>query len=170
MHSMQLSSSTVLGLFAGASICFLLALATRRLPGAHSQTHQQQRTSPSTAGAAHGPESDAVISEDFCLDWLHANMPTRDRHKLTDKQLRRHIRLALAARGASPWAAAVPVELWLNNVLPYRSVDEPLDEQDWRPMFFEKFTPLVAEADSLTEAAQILNRCAPCSSGMPWLH
>jgi transglutaminase-like putative cysteine protease len=50
------------------------------------------------------------------------------------------------------------VDLFLNDVLPYRSVDEPLDQQDWRPMFFAKFMPLVAEAESLTEAAQILNR------------
>lgn len=169
MHSMQLSSSTVLGLFAGVSLCFLLALATRRLPGTHSDTGKQQHTATSPAGTAQGPASDtAIITEKFCLDWLHANMPKRDRHKLTDKQLRRHIRLALAARGASPWAAAVPVDLWLNDVLPYRSVDEPLDEQDWRPMFYEKFMPLVAEANSLTEAAQVLNRCAHCPDLAWW--
>jgi hypothetical protein len=86
-------------------------------------------------------------------------MPRRDRGKLAEQQLRVHVRLALAARAASPWAAAVPVELWLDNVLPYRSVDEPLDAQDWRPLFFSKFLPMVAGASSLTEAAQILNRC-----------
>ena len=94
------------------------------------------------------------------MDWLQANMPERDRGVLSDKQLRYHVRLALAARSATSWAAAVPLELWLNDVLPYRSVDEPLDAEDWRPMFFKKFLPMVSDATSLSEAAQILNRYA----------
>jgi hypothetical protein len=105
-------------------------------------------------------DADTVLTEDFCLQWLNQNMPERDRGVISEQRLRKHIRLALAARGSSPWAAAVPCELWLNDVLPYRSVDEPLDEQDWRPMFYDKFLPMVSEASSLTEAAQILNRCA----------
>lgn len=104
------------------------------------------------------PERQHELTEDYCLHWLQANMPARDRGRLSERQLRAHVRLALAARGASAWAAAVPAELFLNDVLPYRSVDEPLDEQDWRPLFFAKFMPIIAAAESLTEAAQILNR------------
>lgn len=158
---MQLSTGAVLCLFAGASICLLL-VAARRLPSSvrSQDNHDTKQTyNPSSAASTADPLSDAVITEDFCLDWLRQNMPKRDKHKLSDKQLRSQVRLALAARGSSPWAAAVPVERWLNDVLPYRSVDEPLDAEDWRPMFYEKFMPLVAEANSLTEAAQILNRC-----------
>lgn len=102
-----------------------------------------------------------VFTEEYCLSWLLAYMPERDRSSglLTDQRLRSHIKLALAARQQHPWAAAVPAQLWLNDVLAYRSVDEALDAQDWRPMFYDKFIPMVAGAKSLTEAAQILNRC-----------
>jgi hypothetical protein len=148
--TMQLSGThtLLLCLLAGASACVLL-VAVRR----------QQQQQGSTL-------KDAGITEDACLDWLRANMPERDRGKLSEARLRSHIRLALTARTASAWAAAVPLELWLNDVLPYRSVDEPLDSQDWRPMFVDRFMPLVSGASSLSEAAQLLNRCAtPASAG-----
>lgn len=150
---MQLSGTPtlLLCLLAGASACLLLVAVRRQ------QQQQQQGSTP--AAATSSTLKDAGITEDACLDWLQANMPQRDRSKLSEARLRSHIRLALAARASSAWAAAVPVDLWLNDVLPYRSVDEPLDSQDWRLMFFDRFMPLVARAGSLTEAAQILNRC-----------
>jgi hypothetical protein len=68
-----------------------------------------------------------------------------------------HARLALKARRANSWAAAVPWDIFLNDVLPYRNLDEPIDI-DWRSMFLKRFGPMVAAASSLTEAAQLLNR------------
>lgn len=139
----------MLCLLAGAGVCVLVVAALR--PPPHKQDEDVV-----VAAAAKDTET---ITEQQCLRWLKTNMPARDRGVLSEQQLRDHIKLALAARAASPWAAAVPVAVWLNDVLPYRSVDEPLDAHDWRPLFFERFMPLVAQAGSLTEAAQILNRC-----------
>lgn len=156
--TMQTLSTAALCLCAGASICLLL-VAARRLPSSfyhRKPIHKHDHTHTPTASPI--DQTHSVLTEDYCLRWLQTNMPARDKGQLSEKQLRRHIRLALAARGASSWAAAVPVDLFLNDVLPYRSVDEQLDEQDWRPMFFASFMSLVAEADSLTEAAQILNK------------
>jgi hypothetical protein len=164
---MQTSTAMNLCLLAGVGICLLLVVAARKLPGSvrsSSTTIEQQEQDALSAASLQqakqgSVDAGTVITEEFCLHWLHQYMPERDRGAVSEQRLRKHIRLALAARRSSPWAAAVPVELWLNDVLPYRSVDEPLDEQDWRPMFYEKFMPMVSEARSLTEAAQILNRC-----------
>lgn len=151
------ASSALLCILAGASI-FMLIIAARKLPNT-----MRSKEAPPEEGPA--PDTDeqadpSSLTEEYCLHWLKHNMPDRDRGLITEEQLRTHVRLALAARSASTWAAAVPVKLWLNDVLPYRSVDEPLDTHDWRPLFVERFIPLVAEASSLADAAQILNRCA----------
>jgi hypothetical protein len=46
-----------------------------------------------------------------------------------------HVKLALAARYASPWASSVPWSIFLNDVLPYASLDEPRDDAAiWRPL------------------------------------
>lgn len=165
---MQASTAMNLCLLAGVGICLVCVVAARKLPGSirSSSTGMEQQEQDAMSAASRqqakqgqAADADTVITEEFCLHWLNQNMPERDRGVMSEQRLRKHIRLALAARGSSPWAASVPVELWLNDVLPYRSVDEPLDEQDWRPMFYDKFMPMVSEARSLTEAAQILNRC-----------
>ena len=66
-----------------------------------------------------------------------------------------NVQLALQARRATPWAQAVPWEIFLNDVLPYASITEEVDK--WREPFFRRLMPLVAEAKSTAEAAQILN-------------
>jgi hypothetical protein len=129
-------------------------------PKQHSTStagQQQQRTKSSDA-------SDPRLGT--ACAFLNAHLPQRDSGRISQQRLRQHAQLALAARDATPWAAAVPWPLWLNDVLPYRSMDEPLDEQDWRPLFFKRFMPLVAQAQSLGEAAQILNRCVRVGGGV----
>jgi hypothetical protein len=46
--------------------------------------------------------------------------------------------------------------MFLNNVLPYASIDERRDR--WRKDFYQRFQPLVAEADSPAQAAAVLNQ------------
>lgn len=62
--------------------------------------------------------------------------------------------LARAARERAPWT--MPDDIFFNYVLPRTSVGE--DEDDWRPLFAEKFSPLVADCATTTEAAEKLNR------------
>lgn len=97
-----------------------------------------------------------AAQEQQCLEFLQQHMPARDRDVVSEQFLQEHVQLALMARQSNSWAEDVPWDVFLNNVLPYRNVDEPLDS--WRNMFVEKFAPLVAGASSITEAAQILNR------------
>ncbi len=49
-----------------------------------------------------------------------------------------------------PWA------IFLNDVLPYASLDEPRDA--WRAAFHPMLQDMVIGAKSTTEAAQLLNR------------
>jgi transglutaminase-like putative cysteine protease len=104
--------------------------------------------------AMQGPELSSQHSEAF--HFLKQHMPAADRHKVSDEFLHEHVRLALRARGANSWAAAVPWPVFLNEVLPYRNLDEPIDQ--WRADFMERFSPMVTSASDILEAAAILNQ------------
>ncbi|KAG2441674.1 hypothetical protein HXX76_003292 [Chlamydomonas incerta] len=47
------------------------------------------------------------------------------------------------------------MDIFLNFVLPYANLDEP--REDWRSLFYEKFSPLVRGTDSLLDAAREIN-------------
>lgn len=61
--------------------------------------------------------------------------------------------LAQIARDTAPWT--MPDDIFRNYVAPDTSVDEELD--DWRPMFRERFLPLVKDCKTTTDAAETLN-------------
>jgi len=88
--------------------------------------------------------------------FLVEHMPARDRETLSAEFLGANLELALKARATFPWAGQVPEEIFLNDVLPYAVFDEPRDP--WRADFLEKATPIVKDAKSAGEAAQLLNR------------
>ena len=62
--------------------------------------------------------------------FLVEHMPPQDRESLTAAFLIENLDLAFQARAEFPWAAAVPEEIFLNDVLPYAVFDEPRDP--WR--------------------------------------
>lgn len=86
--------------------------------------------------------------------FLLENMPERDRD-LDPGLLAENLDLAFVARAEFPWAAAVPEDLFLNDVLPYAVFDEPRDP--WRAELLELARPIVAGARTAGEAAQALN-------------
>lgn len=88
--------------------------------------------------------------------FLLVNMPTRDLTSLKGDYLLHNVELAYGARAAHPWAAAVPQEIFFNDVLPYANVNEKRD--DWRADFVKRFTPLVKDCKSAGDAVQVLNR------------
>jgi hypothetical protein len=90
------------------------------------------------------------------LAFLLANMPERDLKALTGEFVLHNIDLAYQARAATPWASAIPEEIFFNEVLPYANLNEK--REDWRDDFFKRFMPLVKDCKSADEAAQILNR------------
>ena len=90
--------------------------------------------------------------------YLLVNMPEPDLQHLKGDYLLKNVALAYKARAATPWAAAVPMELFLRDVLPYASLDERRD--DWRQDFYDRFLPQVKGCKSAADAAQLLNRKA----------
>lgn len=62
--------------------------------------------------------------------------------------------LAVAAFEALPSAEAVSQNMFLEYVLPYANFDENVD--DWRETFSQKLRPLVQNAHTLKEAAEIV--------------
>ncbi|GFH20721.1 transglutaminase-like protein, partial [Haematococcus lacustris] len=81
-----------------------------------------------------------VLSHALPAAFPAALLPQADKGRVSAEVLTQHTDLALAARHSSPWALSVPWALFLNNVLPYASLDEPRDE--WRQLFVDRLAPL----------------------------
>lgn len=90
------------------------------------------------------------------MRFLIAYMPEKDLQSLQAEFLLRNVAMAYKAREEMPWGKTIPANLFLNDVLPYASVNERRD--DWRKDFYERFAPLVSKCQTPGEAAQILNR------------
>ncbi|MFO1459818.1 MAG: transglutaminase domain-containing protein [Verrucomicrobiota bacterium] len=88
--------------------------------------------------------------------FLVAHMPPGDAEALSSAFLFENLDLAFAARTNFPWAASVPEELFLNDVLPYAVFDEPRDP--WRAELGSIARELVGNARTASEAAQALNQ------------
>jgi hypothetical protein len=87
--------------------------------------------------------------------FLIAYMPKRDLTSLSADFLLNNVRGAYKAWDRAPWKKQISKEMFLNDVLPYASVNERRD--DWREDFYKRFGPLVAKAKTPGEAAVILN-------------
>ena len=88
--------------------------------------------------------------------FLVDHMPAADRDALSAEFLTENLNLAFQARSEFPWAAAVPDELFWNDVLPYAVFDESRDP--WRPELHRLAGELVKQSRTASEAAQTLNR------------
>jgi hypothetical protein len=87
---------------------------------------------------------------------LVEGMPKSDRETLKKDFLIANLDLAMKARAQFPWARDLPEEIFLNDVLPYASLDET--REDWRTFFYPKCAELVKGATTTTEAAQAINK------------
>ncbi len=90
------------------------------------------------------------------IQFLVTNMPPRDLQALSAEFLLENLSLAYQAMQAAPWAKAIPTELFLNDVLPYASVNEPRD--NWRRRLYDLCRPLVKDCQTPAEAAKTLNQ------------
>jgi len=90
------------------------------------------------------------------MAFLISYMPERDLMELKADYLVENIQWAYRARAEFPWAKVIREELFLNDVLPYASINERRDA--WRKDFFGRFSPLVKDCKTPGEAAQVLNR------------
>lgn len=90
------------------------------------------------------------------MAFLIAYMPERDLVSLGHDYLLKNLTLAYAAHNRFPWAKAVPDSVFLNDVLPYVSLNETRD--DWREDFYRRFSPYVENAQTLKEAILAVNK------------
>ncbi|MFM7250446.1 MAG: sugar-binding protein [Planctomycetaceae bacterium] len=90
------------------------------------------------------------------MRFLVAHMPRRDLASLSADYLLENTALACRALDEAPWGARIPRDVFLNDVLPYASINERRDR--WRKDFREKCLPLVEGARTPGQAAAMLNQ------------
>ena len=90
------------------------------------------------------------------LAFLIENMPVADLRTLNATYLLDTVHLAYSAWTAVPWAAGVPRDIFLNEILPYGSLNEGRDNS--RALLRAKCLPLIVGCKTAGEAAQAINR------------
>ena len=104
----------------------------------------------SVSRARYGAEGERAAR--FLVD----HMPADDRDTLGFDFLIENMGLAFAARAEFSWAAALPEELFFNDVLPYAVFDEK--REPWRQRVYTIARELITGSESASEAVQRLNR------------
>ena len=89
------------------------------------------------------------------MRFMIENMPLSDLQTLTSKYLLDNVALAYMALDKAPWKSKIPRDVFLNDILPYSSLNEKRD--DWRKLLREKAEPLIADCRTPAEVAQRLN-------------
>ena len=90
------------------------------------------------------------------LQFLLLNMPDSDLTTLSSKFLLDHLKVIYTSWQRAPWKNQVPHEIFLNDVLPYASLNE--QRESWAPILRDKAAPLIEEVKTPAEAAMRLNQ------------
>jgi len=90
------------------------------------------------------------------LAFLHVNMPDQDRVALKHDFLIEDIKLALLAIKEVPWGRDIPQDIFLNDVLPYATLNERRD--NWRADFHRRFIKIARRSKSIDQAVIALNK------------
>lgn len=85
-----------------------------------------------------------------------AYMPLRDLKTVNTAFLLINTSYAYKARERYPWAKALPDSIFLNEVLPYASLNER--REAWRPDFYQRFDKYVEGCSNIFEAIEAVNR------------
>ncbi|HEY3413336.1 MAG TPA: transglutaminase-like domain-containing protein [Armatimonadota bacterium] len=104
-----------------------------------------------------GALRDAGEGEEWkAVAFVIANMPPGDAKSLKKPYILENARLAIEARESVAWGKAIPEDVFLNNVLPYANVTET--RENWRADFRRRFSDLVKDCKTPSEAALLLNK------------
>lgn len=90
------------------------------------------------------------------IAFLISYMPERDLRTLKADFLLENTAYAYKARAQFPWAENVPDSIFLNDVLPYVSLNEK--RENWRRNFYDRFSKYVANCQTIFEAIDSVNR------------
>ena len=148
-------------------IVLLLWLSAAFFQSAHAQPAATARWWPdaieTTLKQAGTNQSELVVALEQTpaeqrsgMKFLIENMPQRDLESLSASFLRENVSLAYEVAGQLPWAKTIPEDIFLNDVLPYASVNEQRD--NWRKRLHDLCLPLVKDCKTSAEAAQLINQ------------
>lgn len=90
------------------------------------------------------------------MAYLISYMPQGDLDTMDVALLSENVAYAYRARAEFPWAVALPDSVFLNEVLPYASVDERRDS--WRREYYDTFGPKVAGLTDIRQAIEAVNK------------
>ncbi len=90
------------------------------------------------------------------MAFLIANMPAIDLMVLKASFLMENNQLAYQAREEMSWGKSIPQDIFLNDVLPYATLNERRD--NWRRDFYTRFKDIAVKSNSIDEAVLTLNK------------
>ena len=90
------------------------------------------------------------------MQFLVENMPLQDLQSIKAVFLLDNLAMTYTVMQEVPWAKRIPVDIFLNDVLPYASVNESRD--DWRKRLYDICQPLIQHCKTPGEAAMALNQ------------
>ncbi len=152
----QIRICLVICLLAGAIVGAQANATAQTSPSRYHPNQDIIRRAEANAEEINSAAKNVPASQQAGLQFLIENMPTRDLQSLSADYLLSHLAVAYEARDAAKWGDKIPEQIFLNDVLPYASVDEQRD--DVRQELREKFWPKICELDSASLAAAKLNQ------------
>lgn len=90
------------------------------------------------------------------MGFLIAYMPERDLQTLSAGFISDQVSGALKVRNEFEWCKNLPDSIFLNEVLPYFSLDEARD--NWRENYYNRFSPYVKDCKNMFEAIDSINQ------------
>lgn len=139
-------------------VCFFSC--TTRYEGVHEKYYPLLDQAFSKAGDNATELKTALASCDPVMKegmaFLISYMPDRDLQSLSAAFLLENVTYAYKARTEFPWASAVPDSIFMNDVLPYVSLNE--SREGWRKDFYNRFSKYVAGCQTISDAIDSVNR------------
>jgi hypothetical protein len=108
----------------------------------------------------------APEEHETAIRFLIEHMPERDLTAIKPEYLRENTALAFKARATFPFAKDIPEDIFLNDVLPYATLDESRD--DWRADFMKRFGKIAGDAKTPREAVTRINAAIKDETGVEY--
>ncbi len=105
-------------------------------------------------------------AERAAMAYLLCWMPAGDRDTMSTALLRENVEYACRARTRFAWTKGLPDSIFLNEVLPYASIDEVRDA--WRADFYARFAPRVEGCRDMRAAIDTVNRIVAEVTGVSY--
>lgn len=90
------------------------------------------------------------------MAYLIGYMPQHDLDTLSVTLLAENVKYAYKARTTFPWTKDLPEDIFLNEVLPYVTMDET--RENWRKEFYDMLYPLVKNKQTINQAIDTVNK------------